>query len=118
MNQDTPTAAIARRIVEILEEHKGEDILFLDVSEQVDFTDYFIIVSATSDRMIQALADAVQDKIRDEFKLHSKLQGISGGGWTLIDLGDIVVHIFSPERREFYDLESLWKEAKTLLRIQ
>ena len=47
MNQDTPTAAIARRIVEILEEHKGEDILFLDVSEQVDFTDYFIIVSAT-----------------------------------------------------------------------
>ena len=50
MNQVTPTADIARRIVEILEEHKGEDILFLDVSDQVDFTDYFIIVSATSDR--------------------------------------------------------------------
>lgn len=118
MSEPVETVAIARRIVEILEDHKGEDILLLDVSNQVDFTDYFIIVSATSDRMIQALADAVQDKIREEFKLHSKLQGVSGGGWTLIDMGDIVVHVFSPERREFYDLESLWKEAKTLLRLQ
>lgn len=118
MIKKAETADIARRIVEILEDHKGEDIHLLDVSEQVDFTDFFVIVTATSDRMIQSLADAVQDQIRDEYKLHSKIQGVSGGGWTLIDMGDIVVHIFAPERRDFYDLESLWKEAKTILRVQ
>lgn len=112
------TVDISRRIVEILEEHKGEDILLLDVSDQADFTDYFIIVSATSDRMIQSLGTILQDQIRDEFKLHGKIQGVKGGGWTLIDFGDIVVHIFAPERRDFYDLESLWKEAKTILRVQ
>lgn len=89
----------------------------MDISKQVSFTDYFIICSGSSSRMLQSLADVVMDKIRDEYHLHGKKQGAGDGGWILIDLGDIVVHLFSPERREFYQIEDLWKEAKTLVKL-
>ncbi len=89
----------------------------MDVRNQVSFTDYFVICSGSSSRMLQSLADVVLDKIREEYRLHGKKQGVGEGGWILLDLGDIVVHLFSPERREFYQLEDLWKEAKTLVKL-
>ncbi|MHC1771017.1 MAG: ribosome silencing factor [Flexilinea sp.] len=111
------TISIARRIVDILEEHKAEDIVLMDVSQQVFFTDYFIICSGSSSRMLQSLSDVVMEIIRDEFHLHGRIQGITSGGWVLLDLGDIVVHLFSPDRREYYQLEDLWKEAKILVKL-
>ncbi len=108
---------VARKAVEILEDHKAEDIMLLDVSKQVDIADYFVIASGTSDRMVESLAEYTSDGIRDEFKIHSVPQGVSNGGWMLLDLGDVIVHIFSPDRRSFYSLEDLYRESKVLLRV-
>ena len=90
----------------------------MDVREQVDFTDYFIICTGTSDRMLQSLSDAVKNEIREKYQAHCIVQGIAEGGWMLLDIGDIVVHIFSPDRRNYYSLEELWNESKILLKLQ
>ncbi len=108
---------LARKIVSILEENKAEDIVLIDVSRQVDITDYFVIANGTSDRMIDALANYVADGIRDDCQIHASIQGVTGGGWMLIDYGDVIVHIFSPDRRAYYSLEDLYKESKVLLRV-
>lgn len=90
----------------------------MDISDQVDFTDYFIICTGTSDRMISALADVVVKEMRTQYQIHARTQGVAEGGWLLIDFGDIIVHIFSPEKREYYSLEDLWHEAKVLLKLE
>ncbi len=89
----------------------------MDVSQQVSFTDYFVVCSGTSSRMLQSLSEAVSGKIREEYHQHCSIQGANSAGWVLLDFGDIVVHIFSPDRRDFYQLEDLWKEAKTLIKV-
>ncbi len=67
--------------------------------------------------MIRALADAVADKLREEYKLKASLEGEAQEGWLLLDYGDIVVHIFSPDRRQYYRLEELWSDGKVLLHL-
>jgi ribosome-associated protein len=104
--------------VNALEEKKGENILLLDLHEIADFTDYFIICSGTSDRMLDALAQAVSDEARNKFKIHSKIEGVGSDGWLVVDLGDIVVHMFSQDQRTYYQLEQLWERAKTLVHLQ
>lgn len=108
---------LSRKIVEILEDNKAEDIVLIDVTKQTDITDYFVIASGTSDRMIDALANYVVDGVRDDCQIHGTIQGVTGGGWMLIDYGDVIVHIFSPDRRAYYSIEDLYKEAKVLLRV-
>ena len=108
---------LARKIAAILEDNKAEDIVMIDVSKQTDITDYFVIANGTSDRMIDALANYVIDGVRDECQIHGTIQGVTGGGWMLIDYGDVIVHIFSPDRRAYYSIEDLYKEAKVMLRV-
>ena len=110
---------LARKIVEILEDNKAEDVTIVDVGmpEKVDIADYFVIANGTSDRMIDSLANYVVDGVRDECKVHGTIQGVTGGGWMLIDYGDVIVHIFSPDRRSYYSIEDLYKESKVLLRV-
>jgi ribosome-associated protein len=109
---------IARTVVTVLEEKKGEDILLLDIHEISDFTDYFVICTGTSDRMLQALADSVREKVKSSHAENGYLEGGPGDGWLLIDFGGVVVHLFSPERRTYYRLEELWSKGKILLRLQ
>jgi len=104
--------------VNILEDKKGENIVLLDVHDISSFTDYFIFVTGTSDRMLDALAKAVSEGIDEQFDLNSKVEGSSQAGWMVIDLGDTVVHLFSAQQREYYRLEDLWSKGKTLLRLQ
>lgn len=105
-------------MVNTLEEKKGEDLLLLDIQDIASFTDYFIIANGTSDRMLDALGGAVVDAARNEFKLHARSEGRPSGGWLVVDFGDIVVHLFSPDQREYYQLEQLWERGKVLLRLQ
>lgn len=77
-----------------------------------------MLCSGTSERMIEALADAVFESAKKEFSLIGRLEGLPGAGWVVVDLGDVVVHLFSPERRNYYRLEDLWSQAKVLLRLQ
>ncbi len=67
--------------------------------------------------MLSSLADAVNDMVRKNYEMHPKQEGRSDGGWLVLDIGDIVVHLFSPDQREYYDLEQLWSLGKTRLRL-
>jgi ribosome-associated protein len=105
----------------VIEDKKGEKILLLDVAKQSAFTDYFIIANGTSDRQLRALAEAVSDVADKLIKRRAMLKRIDDqatSGWVLIDLGGVVVHLFTPEQRKHYDLESLWSEGRVLLRVQ
>jgi ribosome-associated protein len=90
----------------------------MDLNGVVPFTDYFVICSGTSARMLRALMDAALDKVRDDYKLKTRMEGEVMDGWLLADFGDVVVHIFSEVQRDYYSLEDLWKEGKVLLHVQ
>lgn len=68
--------------------------------------------------MLNALQDAVRDEIRNKYDVRPRLEGSPRDGWVLVDYGDVVVHLFSPEKREYYRLEELWSEGKVLIRLQ
>lgn len=101
-----------------MEEKKGEDILLLDIHEIADFADYFVICSGTSDRMLQALADETLEQVRKRHDLRGRVEGEPREGWVLLDYGAVVVHLFAPDRRNYYRLEELWSKGKVLLRVQ
>ncbi len=101
-----------------LEEKKGEDIVLIDVVDVASFADYFVLCSGTSNRMLEALAKEVKDEVKQELQINSQPEGNADSGWVVLDLGDVVCHLFSPEQREYYQLEELWQEGKVLLRLQ
>jgi len=109
---------LARYIVNILEEKKGENILLLDIREVASFTDYFVICSGTSDRMLDSLMESVLEKIKQEYSLPIRVEGLSQGGWMVADFGDVVLHLFSPDQRDYYRLEDLWERGRVLVRLQ
>ncbi len=109
---------MAHLIVDALEEKKGEDILLIDIREVCDFADYFVLCSGTSDRMLSALADGASEKVHEKYDQWGRREGTSQDGWLLVDYGDVVLHLFSPDRRQFYRLEELWSKGKVLLRLQ
>jgi ribosome-associated protein len=101
-----------------LEDKKGEDVLLLDIHEISDFTDYFVICTGTSDRMLSMLAEDVLTYFKKHHQFQGRVEGQSQDGWMLVDYGDIIVHLFSPDRRDYYRLEELWGQGKVLLRLQ
>lgn len=109
---------VARAIVDILEDKKAEDIVLMDIQDLTTIADYFVICTGTSNRMLDALANAVRDQMRDEHRIKGRVEGLPQNGWVLADYGSVVVHIFSEDQREYYRLEELWAEGKTLLRLQ
>lgn len=109
---------LARYIINVLEEKKAEDILLLDIREISDFTDYFIITTGTSDRMLNALADAIREAVKERYQRNGVKEGEAQEGWIIEDFGDIVVHFFSPDRRDYYRLEELWNKGRVIIRLQ
>lgn len=110
---------IARTIVASLEKIKGEDIVLLDIEEICSFTDYFVICTGSSRRMIKALADEVSKQVKEMHVVRAQsVEGQASDGWVLIDYGDVILHIFSHDLRGYYQLEELWHEGKVLVRVQ
>jgi ribosome-associated protein len=109
---------LAHTIVNALEDKKAENIILLDLQNVAMFTDYFVICTGTSDRMLDALADGVNETTREKHQLKGRKEGQSAGGWVVVDLGSVVVHLFAQETRDYYKLEELWNEGKILLRVQ
>jgi ribosome-associated protein len=97
---------------------KGEDIHLMDIKENTIIADYFVICSGTSVRMVKALMLDVHDEVKKKFGLIPRLEGEAQAGWMLADYGSVILHVFSPDRRDYYSLEELWAEAKTILRLQ
>jgi ribosome-associated protein len=83
----------------------------IDVSEQLALTDVFVIVSASTDRQVGAIVDAVEDTLREKGAKPIRREGERDGRWVLLDFGDIVVHVQHDDEREFYELERLWKDC-------
>lgn len=92
--------------------------MLLDIKDIASFTDYFVICNGTSDRMLDALAKGVMEALKKKTKKKSRVEGKSPDGWLVLDYGDVVVHLFSPDQREYYDLEELWSDGKVLLKVQ
>lgn len=90
----------------------------MDLQNVAMFTDYFVICTGTSDRMLDALSDGVVEEVRKTHKVKGRSEGRSSAGWVIVDFGSVIVHVFAPETRDFYKLEELWKEGKVLLRLQ
>jgi len=108
---------VARSIINALEDKKGEDILLLDIQEISSFADYFVICNGTSDRMLDALADTAAEAAKKNHKINGRVEGGSKSGWVVVDLGDVVVHLFSKEQRDYYRLEELWSKGKVLVHL-
>ena len=104
--------------MDALEEKKGEDIILLDIKGLATFTDFFVFCSGTSERMLQALADAAVEVVHQQYQLPARVEGLPQDGWILVDFGDVILHVFSPDRREYYRLEELWGQGKILVRLQ
>ena len=109
--------AMADVVVDAASDKKAEDILVLNVSEVTTIADLFVICSARGERQAQAIADGIVEKAKDAGQQPFGVEGYSGGRWILIDLSDVVVHVFVPEERELYRLERLWGDAPVVLRI-
>ncbi|MDY0039285.1 MAG: ribosome silencing factor [Desulforhabdus sp.] len=95
-------------------DRKAEDLLILDVSRLSSFADYFVICSGKSSRHVQGIADNLEASMRQRGIKAAGIEGSREGHWILLDYGDVIVHIFYEPVRLFYDLESLWSEAKRI----
>jgi ribosome-associated protein len=108
---------LARRIVELAEDKKAADIVLLDLTGLTTMADYFVIASGGSERQLDSIADGVVSGMRDE-KVHAfGREGTAASHWVLVDFGSVIVHVFTPPERDYYQLERHWSEAKTILRL-
>jgi ribosome-associated protein len=109
---------VARRVVELAEDKKAADIVLLDVAELTTLADAFVICSGGSERQLDAIADGIVSGLRTEGVRPIGREGVAASHWVLLDFGGVIVHVFTPPERDFYQLEKHWSEAKTVLRVQ
>jgi ribosome-associated protein len=101
----------ARVAVAAAADKKAHDIVVLDVSDQLVITDCFVLASAPNERQVQAIVDAVEEKLRDHGTKPVRREGAREGRWVLLDFVDVVVHVQHTEERGFYGLDRLWKDC-------
>lgn len=109
---------MARRIVDVIADKKGEDVLLLDIRDISILADYFVIGSAVSKRQTKAMVNGIIDETKEDFDTKPlRVEGEPESGWVLMDYGAVVVHLFAPEARNYYDLEGFWEDARVVVRI-
>ena len=108
---------VAQFIVDVALDKLAEDIVLLDLRGLAPFADYFVIMSAESTRQIEALEEDLTKALRDAGVSRHRREGTPNAGWVLLDFSDVIAHIFSPEEREFYGLEQLWRRAPQVVRV-
>ena len=97
-------------ILKTLDNNKALDIISIDLANKSSMADYMIIASGTSSRHIQALSEQVLEKFKNSGIKNCKIEGADSSDWKLIDGIDLIVHIFNPEKRKFYEIEKMWSE--------
>ncbi len=108
----------AQQIAKILSSKKAQDILIIHVSEKTILADYFIIASAGSTTLVSTLAEEVAFKMGQQNENPLRTEGVREGRWVVIDYGDVLVHIFHNEEREFYQLERLWADDENCVKYE
>ncbi|MDL5160028.1 ribosome silencing factor [Actinomycetospora termitidis] len=108
----------ARRLAEVAAlaaaDKLAHDVVAIDVSERLPLTDCFVIASAPNERQVQAVVDSIEEKLRDSDVKPVRREGTQEARWVLLDFGDVVVHVFHSDERDFYGLERLWKDCPHL----
>ena len=105
---DTSSDELLAFILNSLEEDKAEDVVKIDLRGKTAIGDYMIVCSGRSTRQVVAISEKLSDRMKQELGRASKLEGKGSGDWVLVDTGDIIVHVFRPEVREFYQIEKMW----------
>lgn len=108
---------LARTVVDLASEKLADDIVMLDLRQVAPFADYFIIMSAESARQIEALEEDITKALKEAEVRRFHREGTPNSGWVLLDFSDVVIHIFSPEERDFFNLERLWSQAPQVVRV-
>jgi len=111
MTTNTSEEKILRAAVRALTSRKAEHPVVLDLRAHDAFTEYFVISHGTSERQVKSLADEVTEQVREEAGRKPSVEGYARGEWVLLDYGEVVVHLFLEDAREFYRLESLWGDC-------
>ncbi len=116
MHNASPTAtdeaiSAARHVGEAIADNKGENVQLLDLSQLLVVTDIFVIASGTSTRHVKSLAQDAEDALREVGRKPIRREGTDYGEWVLLDYGDLIIHMFDRETRDYYDLERLWADA-------
>jgi ribosome-associated protein len=105
--------------VEVLADGQAADVVLLDLTHISAFTDYFVVATIGNARQMRAVLDSLQDDLREHSSDRTaREEGSTESGWVLFDLSEVVVHLFSPERRAYYNLEGLWSSAREVVHIQ
>lgn len=112
--RDIEIPARIRSAVAAIQDRKARDLLVLQLGEISEFTDFFLLSTGTSERQVRAIADAVDERLREEGTRPLHIEGYEHGQWVLMDYGDFLVHIFYEPTREYYQLERLWADAPDL----
>ena len=108
---------LLKLVVSTLKKEKAEEIVEIDLNNRSEIADYMVICSGRSTRQVSSIAEKITDSIKKDFKIVSKIEGKTQGDWVLIDSGDIIIHVFRPEVREFYQLEKMWVQNETSVNI-
>lgn len=101
--------AILQVVLASLDDDKAEDLVSIDLRGRSAMADHMVVASGRSTRQVSAMAQKLMDRLKEAFRLSARVEGKEIGDWVLIDTGDVVVHIFRPEVREFYQLEKMWQ---------
>lgn len=110
--QTNPSSETLRdAILALLDQNKAEDVVEIDLRGKTSVCDYMVIASGRSSRQVAALSEILSEQLKADFGVLSKMEGKNTGDWVLMDVGDVVVHLFRPEVREFYQLEKMWMPA-------
>jgi len=105
-------------VSEVASDKQAIDVVVLDVRASCSFADYFVVCTGESERQLEAIWEAILEALKEHGIRPLHKEGPSGSGWLLADFGAVVIHIFAPAEREFYQLEQLWKDAVPVLHIQ
>ncbi|QFS84338.1 Ribosomal silencing factor RsfS [Roseivivax sp. THAF40] len=105
-------------ILETLDDMKAEDVVQIDLRGKSAMGDHMIVCSGRSSRQVGAIAEKIADDLKTRYGILSKMEGKETGDWILIDTGDVIVHVFRPEVRDFYQIEKMWAPAPTAAKAQ
>lgn len=106
--------AILAAVLQFLEDDKAEDVVQIDLRGKSEIGDHMVICSGRSTRQVASISEKLKDRLKTELGIFSKLEGKGTGDWVLVDTGDVIVHVFRPEVREFYQLDEMWLETGSI----
>lgn len=109
---------IIETVVSAIEEKKGTDISTIEFKDKGYIADYFIIATGNNDKMTQSIADHVEEELEKKGETVIRREGYQVGKWIILDYGFMMLHVFTPSEREFYNIERLWQESKKLLGVE